>query len=136
MNAAVQRAVQRLHAVCLLCLPCLVLPLAKACPLPAPALQQGPVQARWQIDGPPIAVGRHFVMLVQLCPASATLAKVDATMPAHRHGMNYKPSIQALGPGRWRVEGLLFHMPGQWALRLDVQADGNTVSLHDTITLK
>ena len=35
-------------------------------------------------------------------------------MPLHRHGMNYRPEVKALAPGRWRVEGLLFHMPGKW----------------------
>jgi hypothetical protein len=113
---------------------CLALPVA-ACPLPAPALQQGGVQAAWQVDGAPIAVGRHFAIRVQVCPADAVLARVDATMPEHRHGMNYRPSVTRLGDGRWRVEGLMFHMPGRWELRLDVQAGGTTGQLLDTISL-
>jgi cytochrome c peroxidase len=40
--------------------------------------------------------------------------KVDAHMPEHRHGMNYAPKVTALGPGRWRAEGLMLHMPGKW----------------------
>jgi len=108
---------------------------ARACPLAQPSLQQGGVQARWQLEGPPLAVGRHVVLRVQLCPADATLARVDATMPAHRHGMNYRPSIQALGGGQWRVQGVMLHMAGLWDLQLDVQADGRQVSLHDTISL-
>jgi hypothetical protein len=102
---------------------CAALPAAAACPLSAPALQQGSVQ-----------VGRHFAIEVQVCPADAVLARVDATMPEHRHGMNYRPSLKPLGGGRWRAEGLMFHMPGTWALRLDVQAAGRTESLRDTIT--
>jgi hypothetical protein len=110
------------------------LPVA-ACPLPAPVLQQGSVQAAWQVDAAPIALGRHFAITVQLCPASAVLVRVDATMPEHRHGMNYRPSVKRLGDGRWRVEGLMFHMPGRWQLRLDVQADGATAALVETISL-
>ena len=113
---------------------CAALPVA-ACPLPAPALQQGAVQAAWQVDAAPISVGRHFAITVQLCPASAVLARVDATMPEHRHGMNYRPSVKRLGDGRWRVEGLMFHMPGRWQLRLDVQADGAAAQLVETISL-
>jgi hypothetical protein len=113
---------------------CVALPVA-ACPLPAPALQQGSVQAAWKVDGAPIVVGRHFAIDVQVCPADAVLARVDATMPEHRHGMNYRPSVKRLGDGRWRVEGLMFHMPGRWALRLDVQAGGTTEQLLDTISL-
>jgi hypothetical protein len=113
---------------------CVVLP-AAACPLPAPALQQGGVQAAWKVDGAPIAVGRHFAIDVRLCPADAALLRVDATMPEHRHGMNYRPSVLALGDGRWRAEGLMFHMAGRWELRLDVQAAGRTERLLDPITL-
>ncbi len=113
---------------------CTALPVA-ACPLPAPSLQQGNVQAVWRADPVPIVVGRHFALLVQLCPTDAVLARVDATMPEHRHGMNYRPSLKPLGDGRWRVEGLMFHMPGRWQLRLDVQAGGSTAQLLDPISL-
>jgi cytochrome c peroxidase len=66
-----------------------------------------------------LSVSEHFSVDVEACakagPAPRTL-KVDAHMPAHRHGMNYAPKVTALGPGRWRAEGLLFHMPGKWEL--------------------
>lgn len=44
---------------------------------------------------------------------------VDAIMPAHRHGMNYRPAITALTDGRYRASGLLFHMPGHWQFVVD-----------------
>ncbi|MEF8733916.1 MAG: hypothetical protein V5B40_18975 [Candidatus Accumulibacter meliphilus] len=113
---------------------CAVLP-ATACPLSAPMLQQGEVQADWKVDGAPIAVGRHFAIEVQLCPAGAVLARANATMPEHRHGMNYRPGVKPLGDGRWRVEGLMFHMPGRWELQLDVRAGEHSERLLDTITL-
>jgi hypothetical protein len=106
-----------------------------ACPLAAPALQQGAVQAAWAVASPPIAVGKHFALDIQVCPLDAVLSRVDATMPEHRHGMNYRPSLKRLGPGQWRAEGLLFHMPGRWQLRLDVQTAGGTESLLAPITL-
>ena len=106
-----------------------------ACPLPSTALHRGAVQVAWTADTPPITVGRHFTIQVRLCPADAVLARVDATMPAHRHGMNYRPSIKAMGAGLWQVEGLMFHMPGAWELRRDVQAGGRTETLRDAVTL-
>lgn len=109
--------------------------LAAACPLPAPALQQGGVQAAWQVVGAPVAVGQHFAIELQLCPADATLLRVDASMPEHRHGMNYRSSLKDLGDGRWRAEGLMFHMPGRWALRLEVLAAGRTEQLVESIIL-
>ncbi len=116
----------------------LVLP-ATACPLPEPRLQQGAVQAVWKVAGPPITVGRHFAIDVQLCPADAVLTRVDAQMPEHQHGMNYQPSLQRVGAaanGRWRAQGLLFHMPGRWELGLQVQAAGGVEKLTDTVRLK
>jgi hypothetical protein len=113
---------------------CTALP-AAACPLAEPSLKLGDVQAAWKINGAPIAVGRHFAIDVMVCPADAVLARVDATMPEHRHGMNYRPSVTPQGAGRWRAEGLMFHMPGVWELRLDVQAAGRTEQLRDTIRL-
>jgi hypothetical protein len=106
-----------------------------ACPLAAPALQQGAVQAAWAVASPPIAVGKHFALDIQVCPLDAVLSRVDATMPEHRHGMNYRPSLKRLGPGQWRSEGLLFHMPGRWQLRLDVQTAGSTETLLAPINL-
>jgi len=98
---------------------------AAACPLtPADgaAVAGEAVQAAWRVaEGQAIEVSRHFALMVRLCPADATLRGVDATMPAHRHGMNYRPTLQPLGDGRWRVEGLLFHMRGTWELALSVQ---------------
>ncbi len=51
--------------------------------------------------------------------ADVSLA-VDAAMPQHGHGMNRVPRIESLGGGRFRIDGLLFHMPGKWELYFDV----------------
>ena len=49
----------------------------------------------------PIVVSRHFALDVVVCPKPGAAAPrslaVDATMPAHRHGMNYRPTITAAG---------------------------------------
>ena len=95
----------------------------------------GPVQAAWQALPQTIAVGRPFALLVTLCPAQAQLLRVDATMPEHRHGMNYRASVEALGEGRWRVEGLLWHMSGRWELTLDVQQQGAEYRLRQSVEL-
>ena len=97
---------------------------------------KGQAQVAWKVEGARMAVGKHFAMEVLVCPADAMLARVDATMPEHKHGMNYRPSLKALGDGRWRVEGMMFHMPGRWELRLEVQAAGRTEALVDSIQLQ
>ena len=109
-----------------------------ACPTPpasAAVMVEGPVQAVWQAEPSPITVGRPFALWVTLCPADAVLLRVDATMPEHRHGMNYRPSFKPLGEGRWRVEGLLWHMSGRWELTLDLQAKGQDHRLRQSVSL-
>jgi hypothetical protein len=68
----------------------------------------------------PIPVGKHFSLNVQICGPAPVLLKMDADMPAHKHGMNYKPAISSLGSGMYRVDGLMFHMPGQWRVTFDL----------------
>jgi hypothetical protein len=76
----------------------------------------------------PVPVGRHFAIEIVLCPKGAAALpaelRVDATMPEHKHGMNYQPSVKALSPGQYRAEGLMFHMPGRWELVFELRGSG------------
>jgi len=87
-----------------------------------------------------IEVGRHFTVEAVVCPASAAGAAtglaVDAYMPVHRHGMNYRPRVSRKDDGTYLAEGLLFHMPGQWQLRFDVERGGRTERLTTDIELE
>jgi len=101
-------------------------PAAMACDLPG-----GPAQSL-RTEGhtilyrvAPVQVGRHFALELVVCPPPDAV-RVDASMPAHRHGMNYQPSIVPLGAGRYRAEGLMFHMPGDWQLLFELRAAGKT----------
>ena len=84
-----------------------------------------------------IEVGEPFALLFNVCTKSgnpAELVAVDAQMPEHKHGMNYRPSIVAGEDGRYRAEGLVFHMPGRWEVSIDVRAGEETERLtHDII---
>jgi hypothetical protein len=60
-------------------------------------------------------------------------ARVDATMPQHGHGMNYRPQIEELGNGRFRAVGLLLHMPGDWRLSFHVSGSGGAEALHTAL---
>jgi len=50
---------------------------------------------------------------------------VDATMPAHGHGMDTTPEVTKTG-GLFQIDGMLFHMAGDWELVFAV-SDGETV---------
>ena len=49
----------------------------------------------------PLPLGRHFALDTVVCPTAGQpapgLLAVDAEMPTHRHGMNYKPALRMLG---------------------------------------
>ncbi len=110
-----------------------------ACP-PGPEdgalLAAGPVSMAWRAEPAQVVQGRPFAVLLTVCPPQAVLTVVDATMPEHRHGMNYRPSLQPLGDGRWRADGLLWHMSGRWELRFDVRHDGRTHTLRTDVVLR
>lgn len=47
--------------------------------------------------------------------------QVNGGMPAHDHGLATNPQItRYLGEGRYLLEGVRFHMPGEWLLRLEI----------------
>lgn len=73
---------------------------------------------------PEIQVSEFFALEIAVCSADgqpeARTIRVDATMPEHQHGMNYRASVRPRGPGLFVAEGLLFHMPGRWQLSFEV----------------
>ncbi|MFQ5609181.1 MAG: FixH family protein [Woeseiaceae bacterium] len=59
---------------------------------------------------------------------------VAGGMPEHDHGMPTAPRVTAgLGDGRYRVEGMRFHMRGDWEVRIEIdtgsERDGITIEL-------
>ncbi len=72
---------------------------------------------------------RVFLPLeVHVCAADGayptTEPTLSAAMPMHGHGTNYDPVLRNIAPGRYRVEGLSFHMHGQWTLAVGGEFDG------------
>jgi hypothetical protein len=71
-----------------------------------------------------VVVGRPFVLELAACPKTAGVSfervRLDAHMPEHRHGMNYRVKVVALGVGRFHSEGWMFHMPGRWEFVFDL----------------
>lgn len=106
---------------------------ATACEVPEGfarlASPEAEIAYRWEPPEP--KVGRFFAAEVIACraPDSRPVRAVvlDAQMPAHGHGMNYRPSVAETGPGRFRFTGLMLHMPGTWRLTFDLyQGDRRT----------
>lgn len=116
----------------LLAAPALALPLAAAADPCGAELGAGATRAesaRYVVafapTPAPVRVGRPFAIEAIVCPKGAAPAatglRVDAHMPDHRHGMNYRATVAPAGGGRYRAEGLMLHMPGRWELVFDVE---------------
>lgn len=90
----------------------------------------GAYHVSYQPTPDPIPLNEHFAVDLIVSTAtgaevtSGTEIRVDGWMPAHGHGMHVAPQVRQTAPGRYRAEGILFHMPGDWLLRVDVIAEG------------
>jgi hypothetical protein len=86
-----------------------------------------------------VVIGQHFVMELALCAKAGAAApesvRVDALMPDHRHGMNYKTTVTGAA-GKYRAEGLMFHMPGRWEYIFEVRAAGTTERITASVVLQ
>ena len=94
----------------------------------------------WRVRPNPIVVSEPFALEMSICTKPGAEAaegiQVDATMPEHRHGMNYRPSVIDGPDGHFLAEGMLFHMPGKWRLIFDVRAGGTTERLTHDLTVE
>lgn len=89
-----------------------------------------------------IVLGKPFSFNFKLCPddlAKNSSLKPDrvvanATMPAHKHGMNYNPTVEYNEESKsFKVEDFVFHMPGKWVISLSTYK--GEVANHYTQTL-
>ena len=107
---------------------------AFACRAPENAMQAGPLS--FAALPAPIPLGQPFALKMVACDAKPDRVAVDATMPAHRHGMNYRPTVRQTAPGEFRAEGLLFHMPGEWEFVFDLYYGERRERLTHRVTLR
>ncbi len=77
-----------------------------------------------------VEVAKPFAIKLEVCRKDAAAFKgrvdLDAVMPAHRHGMNYKPALETREDGVITGSGFVFHMPGKWQFQVRL-SDGDQV---------
>jgi len=81
----------------------------------------------WESDPDPLPLNQDFSLRVRVRStgpqgdARGLKLLADARMPEHDHGMLQAPRVTELAPGEFLVEGMRFHMPGRWVIRLELQ---------------
>ena len=98
------------------------------------------VALRYRFLPDAVAVSQPLGLEVVACPEAGAAApeqvRVDARMPAHGHGMNYRPQATQVAAGHYRFDGLMLHMPGQWQLQFDVMQAGQRTRLTADLELQ
>jgi YtkA-like protein len=116
----------------------LVVAPAAACELPggdAQKIQATRYLVLYRTQPAALKVGRHFALEFAVCPTPQSV-RVDAWMPEHRHGMNYRPTVTATGEGRYKAEGLMLHMAGKWELVFELRAKDSVERVAQVIRLE
>ena len=111
---------------------------AQACDLPggdAKKIEAPNYLVLYRTKPAPLKVGQHFALEFAVCPAPESV-RVDASMPEHKHGMNYRPTIVGSGEGPYRAEGLMLHMAGKWELVFELRAKDAVERVVQTIRLE
>lgn len=107
---------------------------AAGCELPPGArVENDRVAISYRTAPARIEVGKPFVLELSACPKKGALdaarVRMDASMPEHRHGMNYRVRVEPLAAARFRSEGWLFHMPGRWEFVFELGGERLTHSV-------
>jgi hypothetical protein len=56
-------------------------------------------------------------------PVNDAVIEIEGGMPRHDHGLPTQPQVVATpGQGNYRIEGLRFHMQGEWQLSLTIRS--------------
>lgn len=100
--------------------------IVEACELPQKWLQmksndQVLATASILFDPQKVPLGQSFTAQIIICRDDDKVPGrigFSATMPAHRHGMNYRPDITTNNHSQYRASGLFLHMPGEWQFAL------------------
>ena len=114
---------------------------ASACAVPDGftrlASPEAEIAYRWEPSD--LKVGQFFAAEVIACrapgPDAVREIVLDAQMPAHGHGMNYRPTATPTGLGRFRFTGLMLHMAGTWRLTFDLFQGDRRTRLTQEVTL-
>ena len=94
-------------------------------------------QVSFESELKPIVINQIHQWIIQVqtldgVPVSKAEISFDGGMPDHDHGLPTVPQVtENLGDGRYRVEGLRFHMQGLWELKITIQAD----NMEDVVTI-
>ena len=81
----------------------------------------------YESDLQPIVINRMHRWILSVTdrdgePVTGAILTVAGGMPAHDHGLPTSPRVtRELQPGRYLLEGLRFHMNGEWHIEIAIE---------------
>ncbi len=101
--------------------------------LPVGASESWSVEYESSLQPIPINTIHSWVLTIRDAdgvPVTGAEISVDGGMPEHDHGLPTRPRVtEEIGEGRYRLDGLRFHMAGEWEIVVTIKADGKTRTL-------
>jgi hypothetical protein len=103
--------------------------------------RSGYYRVSYQSELQPVAINRIHTWIFHIATAEGAPvddAEITVTggMPLHNHGLPTAPRMTAdLGNGDYRVEGMRFHMNGDWELLVTVDVAGRRDTVIIPLTL-
>ena len=104
------------------------------------ASETGRYQVSYESELQPVVINQMHRWTLHLTDASGKALSgaeiaVDGGMPAHNHGLATAPLVEEAGGGDYLLQGLRFHMMGNWELRLTITHEGVTDTAVITLDL-
>ena len=103
--------------------------------------KQGYFSLSYETALQPIALNRIHSWNLHLedsdsIPVTGAVIEVKGGMPAHNHGLPTRPRVTTeLGGGDYRLDGMRFHMAGEWEISISIDDDGKTDEVVVAITI-
>jgi len=100
--------------------------------------QRGMFVVSYQSELEPLQINRLHAWILHIedaagKPVPGAHIEVSGGMPAHNHGLPTIPRVtKELPGGDYRLDGLRFHMAGNWELTVSIAAAGKT----DVVVIK
>ena len=99
--------------------------------------RSGHFRVSYESDLQPIVINRMHRWTLNVVdrdgePVTGATITVTGGMPAHDHGLPTSPQVtRELAPGRYLLEGLRFHMRGEWQIEVAIDVG----ELHDVVVV-
>ena len=103
--------------------------------------QRGLFVVSYQSELEPLQINRlhAWVLHIENAAGEAVVgAQVEASgvMPVHNHGLPTRPRVTAeIGDGDYRLDGIRFHMAGEWEITISISGDDKTDMVVVAVTL-